>query len=65
AVLPATTRVYPVGGVDPDSMSQWLAAGASGFGIGSAVFKPGQSPEQVGRNAAAFVSAWTEAAPPR
>lgn len=65
AVLPSTTRVYPVGGVDPDSMSQWLAAGASGFGIGSAVFKPGQSPEQVGRNAAAFVSAWTEAAPPR
>ncbi|MBA4805936.1 2-dehydro-3-deoxy-6-phosphogalactonate aldolase [Brevundimonas sp.] len=62
AVLPAATRVYPVGGVDPDSMGQWLAAGASGFGIGSAVFKPGQSPEQVGRNAAAFVSAWTEAA---
>ena len=62
AVLPAATRVYPVGGVDPDSMGQWLAAGASGFGIGSAVFKPGPSPEQVGRNAAAFVSAWTEAA---
>lgn len=65
AVLPAATRVYPVGGVDPDSMGQWLAAGASGFGIGSAVFKPGQSPEEVGRNAAAFVSAWNEAAPAR
>ena len=65
AVLPVATRVYPVGGVDPDSMGQWLAAGASGFGIGSAVFKPGQSPEEVGRNAAAFVSAWNEAAPAR
>ncbi|NBB62132.1 2-dehydro-3-deoxy-6-phosphogalactonate aldolase [Pseudomonas sp. ODNR1LW] len=65
AVLPVATRVYPVGGVDPDSMGQWLAAGASGFGIGSAVFKPGQSPEEVGRNAAAFVSAWAAAAPAR
>lgn len=65
AVLPFATRVYPVGGVDPDSMGQWLAAGASGFGIGSAVFKPGQSPEEVGRNAAAFVSAWAAAAPAR
>lgn len=62
AVLPAATRVYPVGGVDPDSMGEWLAAGASGFGIGSAVFKPGQSPDQIGANAAAFVAAWTKAA---
>jgi len=61
AVLPAATRVYPVGGVDPASMPQWLASGASGFGIGSAVFKPGQTPEQVGANAAGFVAAWTAA----
>jgi len=61
AVLPAATRVYPVGGVDPASMPQWLASGASGFGIGSAVFKPGQAPEQVGANAAGFVAAWTAA----
>ena len=58
AILPAGTRVYAVGGVDPDSMDGWRAAGASGFGIGSAVFKPGQSAEQIGRNAQAFVSAW-------
>jgi 2-dehydro-3-deoxyphosphogalactonate aldolase len=58
AILPAGTRVYAVGGVDPDSMEGWRAAGASGFGIGSAVFKPGQSAEQIGRNAQAFVSAW-------
>jgi len=59
AVLPAAARVYAVGGVDPQSMAGWSAAGASGFGIGSAVFKPGQSAGQTGRNAAAFVSAWT------
>ncbi|WEK40155.1 MAG: 2-dehydro-3-deoxy-6-phosphogalactonate aldolase [Candidatus Brevundimonas colombiensis] len=58
AILPAGTRVYAVGGVDPDSMDGWRAAGASGFGIGSAVFKPGQSAEQIGRNAQAFVAAW-------
>lgn len=59
AVLPAETRIYPVGGVDPDSMSAWRSAGASGFGIGSAVFQPGQSAEQVGRQAAAFVAHWS------
>lgn len=65
AVLPAAARVYPVGGVTPESVGAWLTAGASGFGLGSAVFKPGQSPEEVGRNAAAFVSAWTKAASER
>ncbi|ASE38327.1 2-dehydro-3-deoxy-6-phosphogalactonate aldolase [Brevundimonas vesicularis] len=58
AVLPAETRIYPVGGVDPDSMSAWRSAGASGFGIGSAVFKPGQTPEQVGLQAADFLARW-------
>lgn len=60
AVLPAETRIYPVGGIDPDSMSAWRSAGASGFGIGSAVFKPGQSAEQVGRQAAGFVVRWCD-----
>lgn len=60
AVLPAATRVYPVGGVDPDSMAAWRSAGASGFGIGSAVFKPGQSAEQVARQAAGFVVRWCD-----
>ncbi|ANC52553.1 2-dehydro-3-deoxy-6-phosphogalactonate aldolase [Brevundimonas sp. GW460-12-10-14-LB2] len=63
AVLPAATRVYPVGGVDPDSMSAWRSAGASGFGIGSAVFKPGQSAEQVARQAAEFVVRWCDLKP--
>lgn len=58
AVLPAETRIYPVGGVDPDSMAGWRSAGASGFGIGSGVFKPGQSAEIVGAQSASFVTAW-------
>lgn len=61
AVLPAETRIYSVGGVDPDSMNAWRSAGASGFGIGSAVFKPEQSAEQVGRQTAEFVRAWRDA----
>lgn len=60
AVLPAETRIYPVGGVDPDSMSAWRSAGASGFGIGSAVFQPGQSAEQVARQAAGFTVQWCD-----
>ncbi len=59
AVLPAETRVYAVGGVDPGSVAAWRSAGASGFGIGSAIFKPGKSADDVGASATAFVSAWT------
>ncbi len=58
AVLPAATRIYPVGGVDPESVAGWRSAGASGFGIGSAVFKPGKTAEDVGIAARAFVAAW-------
>lgn len=59
AVLPTEARVYAVGGVDPSSVATWRAAGASGFGIGSAIFKPGTTVESVGANAAAFVDALT------
>lgn len=58
AVLPTGTRVYAVGGVDPDGIAGWCRAGASGFGIGSALFRPGVSPEQAGASASAFVAAW-------
>ncbi|WP_269514060.1 2-dehydro-3-deoxy-6-phosphogalactonate aldolase [Brevundimonas subvibrioides] len=58
AVLPAGTRVYAVGGVAPDSVATWRSAGASGFGIGSAVFKPGKTPAEVSDAARAFVTAW-------
>ncbi len=62
AVLPADTRVYAVGGVDPASMATWRSAGASGFGIGSAIFKRGTGVDRVGANAAAFIDAWTSPA---
>lgn len=58
AVLPKEARVYAVGGVDPSSVATWKAAGASGFGIGSAIFKPGTPADAAGRSAAAFVDAW-------
>lgn len=56
AVLPSDARVYAVGGVAPENLQSWRTAGASGFGIGSAIFKPGQSAADVGRNAEAFVA---------
>ena len=58
AVLPRHMPVFPVGGVDPDGMQAYLEAGATGFGIGSAVFKPGDTPTQVYAKAKAFVDAW-------
>lgn len=57
AVLPKDLRMLPVGGVSPDTMAQWTAAGANGFGLGSALYKIGLTAEQVGANARAFVSA--------
>lgn len=57
AVLPATVRVFPVGGITPDNLSGWLKAGAAGFGLGSALYTPGLSPEQVSVRARKFVAA--------
>ncbi|MBU2408483.1 MAG: 2-dehydro-3-deoxy-6-phosphogalactonate aldolase, partial [Gammaproteobacteria bacterium] len=42
AVLPPGTHLMPVGGVTPQGMAAWRAAGATGFGIGSALYKPGR-----------------------
>lgn len=57
AVLPKAAKVLPVGGIAPDNMGPWWAAGASGFGLGSALYKVGLTAEQVGANARAFVAA--------
>jgi 2-dehydro-3-deoxyphosphogalactonate aldolase len=62
AVLPTNTRVLPVGGIAPDNMEPWLAAGAAGFGLGSALFKPGMTAEAVGEQARAFAAAIAAAA---
>lgn len=58
AVLPKTTRILPVGGIAPETMPPWLAAGANGFGLGSALYKPGQTAREVGVAARTFVKAW-------
>ena len=58
AVLPAETRIYAVGGVAPDTIATWRKGGASGFGIGSALFTPGRTAIDTGKAAAAFVAAW-------
>jgi 2-dehydro-3-deoxyphosphogalactonate aldolase len=59
AVLPPEVLLLPVGGIAPHSMAPYRAAGADGFGIGSAVYKPGMDAQAVGVAAQAFVDAWT------
>jgi 2-dehydro-3-deoxyphosphogalactonate aldolase len=61
AVLPPGTRVYAVGGVGPRDFADWLAAGVDGFGLGSALFRPGWSVERVAEAARASVAAWDAA----
>ena len=56
AVLPSGTVVMPVGGITPDNMRPYLAAGADGFGIGSALYKPGMSAAAVAENAMTFIA---------
>lgn len=58
SVLPATTPVWPVGGITPQSLEPWVAAGAGGFGIGSQLFKPGIALDELSRRARGFVDAW-------
>ena len=59
AVLPKGTPLMPVGGIAPNNMAEWRAAGAAGFGIGSALYKPGKSADAVREDAQRFVAAWT------
>jgi 2-dehydro-3-deoxyphosphogalactonate aldolase len=56
AVLPKDIPVIVVGGVRPDNMQPWLDAGADGFGLGSGLFKPGQSADETAAKAHAFVA---------
>jgi len=57
AVLPRDVPLLIVGGVKPDAVGQWFEAGADGFGLGSALYKPGQTAQQVGQQARDFVAA--------
>ena len=54
AVLPKGTAVLPVGGVGAETIQAWKAAGAAGFGVGSSLYKPGDSAAAVGQKARAL-----------
>jgi 2-dehydro-3-deoxyphosphogalactonate aldolase len=56
AVLPKDIPVLAVGGIGPDNMQPWLDAGASGFGLGSGLYKPGQSAPDTLARARAYVA---------
>ena len=58
AVVAGEVALIPVGGITPANMAPFVAAGASGFGLGSALYKPGLSATQVGQNANEFIAAW-------
>ena len=58
AVFAKQTPLMPVGGITPDNLQVYVTAGADGFGLGSALYKPGHGADQVGRAARAFVTAW-------
>lgn len=57
AVLPADAVVWAVGGVGPDSMADWWAAGARAFGLGGELYKAGQSVEETAAKAEKVVAA--------
>lgn len=61
AVLPPASAVYAVGGVGPDAFAAWRAAGATGFGLGGALFAPGMTVDDVATRARAIVAAWDKA----
>ncbi|MDB5890243.1 MAG: 2-dehydro-3-deoxy-6-phosphogalactonate aldolase [Polaromonas sp.] len=56
AVLPASTIIMPVGGITPSNMRAYFDAGANGFGIGSALYKPGTTAGEAGENAMIFIA---------
>ncbi len=56
AVLPPECLLFPVGGMTAHNMGAWRAAGANGFGVGSALYKPGMTVQQVQENAIQFIA---------
>lgn len=61
AVLPKGTATYAVGGAGPDNFTAWRAAGVTGFGIGTALYKPGLSAGEVSIRARSIVMAYDQA----
>jgi 2-dehydro-3-deoxyphosphogalactonate aldolase len=54
AVIPKEVPMIVVGGVKPDNMQPWIEAGASGFGLGSGLYRPGQSSAETLEKAGAY-----------
>lgn len=62
-VLPEGTQTYAVGGASPDNFADWFAAGVDGFGIGSALYKPGAKVDDITARARDIVAAYDEGKP--
>ena len=60
AVLPSDIPIYMVGGVGPENFSSWFKAGASGFGIGSGIYKAGESASAVAKKAESIILSYDE-----
>jgi 2-dehydro-3-deoxyphosphogalactonate aldolase len=58
SVLPFGVDLWPVGGITPENMPLWLAAGATGFGIGGHLYAVGDSATDVLRKGRLYVKAW-------
>lgn len=58
AVLPRGTKTYAVGGAGPDNFANWFAVGATGFGIGTAIYSPGDTADIVAVKARNIVAAY-------
>lgn len=61
AVLPKACRVYAVGGAGPENFADWRAGGANGFGIGTALYKPGMTVAEIAGRAKKLVAAYDAA----
>ena len=57
AVLPSGTMILPVGGIGAGNLAEWRSAGAAGFGIGSSLYAPGDTPDAAARKAKALIQA--------
>ncbi len=64
SVLPKDAPLFPVGGVTPEKLAPYREAGAAGFGIGGALYKPGMTAKVVEAKAKTFVAAWFAAVEP-
>jgi 2-dehydro-3-deoxyphosphogalactonate aldolase len=61
AVLPPQLALLAVGGINPGNLADYLQAGCTGAGLGNDLYIPGQSPQDTGARARAFVAAWQAA----